>query len=102
MISTEGVWYMMHEELGYGKVSAKWVPENKLSNKNEQKRVQALFSFENLELMRGDNNFFSRVVTGDETWVHHWDPETKQESMQRSHKDSSPTKTFKTQPSAGK
>ena len=45
--------------------------------------------------------FFSRILTGDETWIHHWDPETKQNSMQWKHKDSPPPKKFKTQPSAG-
>ena len=46
--------------------------------------------------------FHARFVTVDETWIHHWDPETKQESMQWKHPCSSPLKKFKTQPSAGK
>jgi hypothetical protein len=41
-------------------------------------------------------------VTGDETWVHHYDPETKQESMQWTHQGSPPPKKFKVQKSAGK
>ena len=28
----------------------------------------------------------SQIVTSDETWMHHWDPETKSESMQWVHK----------------
>ena len=29
-----------------------------------------------------------RIVTGDETWIHHYDPETKQQSMQWKHASS--------------
>ena len=39
-------------------------------------------------LRANPGNFFSRIITGDETWVHHHDPETKQESMQWKHKGS--------------
>jgi len=42
------------------------------------------------------------IVTGYETWIHHWDPESKQESMQCRHASSSPPRKFKTQPSTGK
>jgi len=28
------------------------------------------------------NNVLSRIIAGDETWIHHWDADTKQESMQ--------------------
>ena len=37
-------------------------------------------------------NFHARLVTGDETWIHHWDQETKQESMQWKHPGSPPPK----------
>ena len=47
-------------------------------------------------------NFFSRVFTGDETWIHHWDPENKQESMQWKQKSSPASKKFRIQASAGK
>ena len=30
-------------------------------------------------------DFHTRLVTGDETWLHHWDPDTKKESMQWKH-----------------
>jgi len=43
-----------------------------------------------------------QTVTGDETWIHHWDLDTKQESMQWTHVDSPPPKKFRTQPSTGK
>uniref|UniRef100_H2ZS50 Mos1 transposase HTH domain-containing protein n=1 Tax=Latimeria chalumnae TaxID=7897 RepID=H2ZS50_LATCH len=44
----------------------------------------------------------SHVVTGDEMWIHIWDPETKCESMQWKHRASPPPKKFRSQPSASK
>jgi histone-lysine N-methyltransferase SETMAR len=43
-----------------------------------------------------------RIVTGDETWVHHVTSETKQASMTWKHASSPPSKKFKTTPSAKK
>ena len=44
----------------------------------------------------------TRLVTGDETWLHHWDPDTKKESMQWKHPGSPSPKKFRSQPSASK
>ena len=46
--------------------------------------------------------FMDRVVTQDETWVHHFDPESKKQSMQWKHPGSPPPKKFKRVSSAGK
>jgi len=43
-----------------------------------------------------------QIVTSDETWIHHWDPDIKQESMQWKHVDYPPPKKFCTQPLTGK
>jgi hypothetical protein len=60
-------------------------------------------SMENLQLMQSNwNLFMQRIVTGDETWTHHYDPDTKQESMQWKHATSPSPRKFKVQPSAGK
>ena len=45
-------------------------------------------------------DFHTRLVTGDETWLHHWDPDTKKESMQWKHPGSPPPKKFRTQPAS--
>jgi hypothetical protein len=42
------------------------------------------------------------IVTGDESWIHHFDPEEKRLSMQYRHTSSPHPKKFKTVPSAGK
>ena len=40
-------------------------------------------SEQNLEFFRPDpNDFMSRLVTMDETWLYHYDPQKKQQSME--------------------
>jgi len=42
-----------------------------------------------LEFFRRDpNDFLSRLVTMDETWLYHYDPETKQQSIEWRHSGS--------------
>ena len=36
-------------------------------------------------------DFIDRVVTQDETWIHHFDPESKMQSMQLKHTGSHPS-----------
>jgi len=44
----------------------------------------------------------SRLVTMDKTWLYHYDPETKQQSMEWRHSGSPLPKNFRVQKSAGK
>ena len=91
---------IIHEHLGMSKVSARWVPRN-LNMQDRQQRVES--SQELLEVYSANpEDFHTRLVTGDETWLHHWDPDTKKESMQRKCPGSPPPKKFRTQPSASK
>lgn len=46
--------------------------------------------------------FLERIITGDETWVHFFEPETKQQSMQWKHLSSPPPRKFKGVPSLKK
>jgi len=49
----------------------------------DQKRHRCHSSEQNVEFFRRDPNYFlSRLVTRDETWLYHYDPETKQQSME--------------------
>jgi len=48
------------------------------------------------------NDFMSRFVTMDETWLYHYDPETKQQSMEWRQSGSPRPKKFRVQKSAGK
>jgi hypothetical protein len=47
-----------------------------------------------------DTSMLNRIVTGDESWVHHYQPESKRVSMK--HPSSSSIKKFKIKPTAGK
>lgn len=99
-ISYGSVEAILHEHLGMSKVCARWVPRNLTA---AQKLTRRNISHELLEQYNADPaDFCARLVTGDETWLHYWDPESKQESMQWKHPESPPPKKFRTQPSAGK
>jgi len=99
-ISRERVGSIIHEDLDMRKLSAKWVP--KCWNA-DQKRQRCYSSEQHLEFFRHDPNYFlSRPVTMDETWLYHYDPETKQQSMEWRHSGSPLSKTFRVQKSAGK
>jgi len=51
---------------------------------------------------RNPNDFLSRLVTMEETWLYQYDPETKQQSMEWRHSGSPRPKIFRLQKSAGK
>ena len=48
------------------------------------------------------DQFLFNIVAGDESWIHHFDPEEKRLNMQYRHTSSPRPKKFKTVPSAGK
>jgi len=85
-ISRERVGSIIHEDLDMQKLSAKWVPKCL----NADKKCQRCHSSEQiLEFFRRDPNYFlSRLVTVDETWLYHYDAETKQQSMEWRHSGS--------------
>ena len=77
-ISREQGGSIIHEDLDMQKLSMKWVPKC-LNGDQKRQRCQ---SFEQLlEFFQCDpNEFLSRLVTMDETWLYHYDPETKQQA----------------------
>jgi len=75
-ISREWVGPFIHEDLDMWNLYAKWIPE--CLNADEE-RQRCLSSEQHLEFFRRDpNDFLSRLVTTEETWLYHCDPETKQ------------------------
>jgi histone-lysine N-methyltransferase SETMAR len=48
------------------------------------------------------DGFLRRIVTGDETWIHQFEPESKQQSLQWRHIKSPPPRKFKSVPSMKK
>jgi len=84
----------VHYILGFHKVAARWVPRHltEAHKRNCQHICSSLLERYNHE----DDNFLNHIITGDETWFHHYEPETKR------HTSSPSSKKFKSQPSAGK
>ena len=92
-LSTGTVHTILHEHLSMSKVCARWVPKM-LTPDMKATRVNTssvLLSRYNVN----PENFLSRVVTGDETWVYYYDPPSKFESMEWKHAGSPRTKKFK-------
>lgn len=82
------------------KVCARWVPRN-LSVFDKKNRLE--ISKSNLEqITQNEEMFYNCIVTGDETFIHHYDPESKWESKEWRHRGSPPPIKFRVQPSAGK
>ena len=74
-VSVESVEKIIHDNLHMGKVPARWIPglRTPLQKQERVKCAKALLT------MSQDNqeDFFDRLITQDETWVHHYDPETE-------------------------
>ena len=102
-ISRERVGSIVHEDLDMRKLSAKWIPK---CLKADQKRQRCPSQAEqHLEYFCCDpNDFLSRLVTLNETWFYHYDPETEQQSMEWRHSVSHPhpQKKIQVQKSAGR
>lgn len=99
-ISSERVHHIIHEYLGMRKLFSKWVPRE-LTIDQKQQRVDdseqclALFN-------HNKKDFLRRYVTMDETWLHHYTPESNRQSAKwTAYGESNPTRG-KTQQSAGK
>lgn len=93
------VWTIVHDRLGYRKVCAQWVPKM-LSE--PQKELRMGLALQHLFRYHEDPAFLERIVAGDESWCHYFEPETKRDSMQWKHASSPPPTKFKSVPSAGK
>jgi hypothetical protein len=86
--------------LCYTKACSRWVPR-KLTPEKEQKRVEICEEPLKRYLEEG-TQFLLNIVTGDESWIHHIDPEEKRLSMQYRHTSSPRPKKFKIMASAVK
>ena len=75
-INTETVRKILTEDLDMRKVCAKMVPKE-LAEEQKQRRVTIC-----QELLEQQDDILGCVITGDETWVYQYDPETKQRSAQ--------------------
>lgn len=99
-ISYKSVWNILHEHLGMKKLCARWVPRF-LTEEQKQRRVDV--SEANLAYLNRDpKEFLRRFITMDETWIHHYTPESNRQSAEWLTPGESRPKRPKTQQLAGK
>jgi len=99
-MSKDRVGHLLHDILGMRMLSARWVsrlltPDNKRNRETTSDKRLTL-------LMRNPKEFLRRFVTVDETWIHWYTPETKEQSKQWTSPGEPAPKKAKTVPSAGK
>ena len=98
-ISQERVHHII-ETLNYRNFCARWVPRQLTDTMKVHRKTVVRELLNRYRLEGGD--FLKNNATGDESWVHHYDPENKRQSMEYLHPGSPSIKKFKTVPSATK
>jgi len=99
-ISKECVGYILHEELDMKKLCTRRVPRLLTA---DQKHTRMKISEQCLERFnKNKTDFVRRFITMDETWIHHYTPESKRQSKQWTEAGCSAPKTTRSVPSAGK
>lgn len=99
-ISTERVREILHQHLNVNKVTARWVPKA-LTPHMKQDRVDISGELLQMEA-RHRRDFYSLLVTGDESWFKLYEPETRRESREWRHPGDPPPVHVRSQPSAMK
>lgn len=99
-MSNDTVHRILHEHLHMKKLLARWIPRVLTA---EQKENRVIASELGLAMYkRNPDDFVSRFVTMDETWIHHYSPESDQEATYWQEAGESRAKRPKTLQSAGK
>ncbi|KAM8718816.1 hypothetical protein ACLKA7_001514 [Drosophila subpalustris] len=99
-ISAGSVHTIIHEHLGMKKVFSKWVPRL-LTPEQKQQRIDESKSCLDM-FTRNKSEFLRRYITMDETWIHHFTPESNRQSAEWHAAGESRPKRPKTQQLAGK
>jgi len=77
---------IIHEALGYHKICARWVPKQ-LTDGHKRACMETCIQF--LQKYPGVKEAFLKlIVTGDETWVHHYKRASKCQLMEWKHTSS--------------
>jgi len=99
-ISHGSAYDIIHNRLRFHKDCARCIPKQ-LTMLHKQTRLD--ICQQNLDRYdkQGDA-FLDRIITPDETWVHHYEPECKRQIMEWKHPQPLIRKKFKSQPSARK
>ena len=99
-ISVGSAHLILHDDLCLSKLSARGVP--KALRPNQLNLRSELSTAILLKIEADKDRFFDRIITGDETWVYQYDPETKQQSKQWLPRGSSGPIKFKSERSVKK
>ncbi|XP_014485164.1 PREDICTED: histone-lysine N-methyltransferase SETMAR-like, partial [Dinoponera quadriceps] len=99
-ISFGSVQAIITDDLGFRNVSARWVP--RLLTENQKRHCLKVCEWLLTRSQAEGEAFLYRIVTCDETWVHHYTPESKEASMEWRKKSESALIKVKTRLSAGK
>ena len=92
-LSRSTVQRIIREDLKMRKLSARWIPKRLTES---QKHARVVTSHQLLTRCRlGRRDFYERLITCDETWIFHYDPESKRESMEWRQRGSAPPQKFK-------
>ena len=75
-ISRTLLYDIVSSHLGYRKVCARWVP--KMQTEEHKKQLVACALTFLMHYHKEGDSMLSHIVTGDETWVSHITPESKQ------------------------
>lgn len=75
---------ILTENLRMKRVCAKFIP--KLFTAEQNTRLE--IALDNLEMVNNNDNVLRKVITGEESLVYSYDPETKQQSSQWKHSES--------------
>ena len=84
-ISKDSAHAILTQDLSMRRVSEKFVPRL-LSEEQKQVRLDIVQNF--LQTTDGNPEYLNTVITGDESWVYGYDPETKAQSSQWKHSSS--------------
>ena len=71
------VWDILNKILGMTRVCAKFIPKLLTT---DHKDLRSEIALDNLQMVSDDENVLKKVITGGESWVYGYDPETKQQS----------------------
>ncbi|KAF8784646.1 hypothetical protein HNY73_010297 [Argiope bruennichi] len=93
------MWRLVHGILDYRKMCGQWVPK---MFSNFQKELLMGIALQHMFRYPEHPAFLECIVVGDKRWFHHFEPETKRNSMQWKHATSPYLQKFKAVPSAGK
>ena len=99
-ISHGSAYEVIHNRLDFHKVCARWIP---IQLTMLHKQMHLDICQQNLDRYDKEGDaFLDRIITGDETWVHHYESGYRRQIMEWKHPQSPIRKKFKGQPSAGK